>query len=166
MPSSVAQDPLNRTTQMGATNLARREEPYTVSSYVRECVRQQLQKNERGRRPYGRRLVSREERECREMDFDQSWGRLSEQGACDSLGGCEYTRVRAEWIKAGRPEPVAFIRRRQRLFVRRVASRPRSPASPALSGERRAGLFQCPSSRGTRGKSHSRRARFLPVIPD
>ena len=95
--------------QMNATNLTRRDEPYTVSSYVRECVRQQLQKNQRGRRPYGRRLARRQKAETTEMDFDRIWERLSEQGVCDSLWSCEYARVLTKWIKAGCPDPAGYI---------------------------------------------------------
>lgn len=36
---------------------------------------------------------------------------LSRQGHCDSPGGMEYHRVRAEWIRAGRPiRMIRFIK--------------------------------------------------------
>lgn len=48
--------------------------------------------------------------------FDALWVALSEQGACDALGGREYLRVRAEWLFAGAPPSIeAFIRRRANI---------------------------------------------------
>jgi len=47
--------------------------------------------------------------------FDDVWLTLEETAECDSLGGMEYRRVRAEWIEAGRPAAIAldaFIRTR------------------------------------------------------
>lgn len=44
-------------------------------------------------------------------NFDATWKRLAEEGVCDSFGGGEYTRVRAEWNRAG-GDPETFIRKR------------------------------------------------------
>lgn len=45
--------------------------------------------------------------------FWLAYERLSESGTCDSPGGVEYARVRAEWIAAGRPDDIEeFICRR------------------------------------------------------
>lgn len=43
--------------------------------------------------------------------FWQAYDRLSRRGACDSPGGMEYRRVKREWVRAGKPRPIArFIR--------------------------------------------------------
>lgn len=41
-----------------------------------------------------------------DKEFDRLWRELAEIGRCDSLGSMEYRRVFAEWIDAGRPEPI------------------------------------------------------------
>lgn len=47
--------------------------------------------------------------------FDREYLRLSELGQCDSPGGAEHERVKAEWLAADRPTEItiaAFIRSR------------------------------------------------------
>lgn len=33
--------------------------------------------------------------------FDQAWQQLECEGKCDALGGAEYRRVKAEWVRFG-----------------------------------------------------------------
>ena len=47
--------------------------------------------------------------------FWATYARLAKLGQCDSPGGAEYERVRAEWIAEGKPEKVFFILRRANL---------------------------------------------------
>jgi hypothetical protein len=52
----------------------------------------------------------------RKLIFDYAWEGLAEQGACDAKGGCEYRRVRAEWVVAGYPLAIRhFIRERANI---------------------------------------------------
>lgn len=44
------------------------------------------------------------------VKFDDVWKALSEEGACDAIGGAEYERVRAAWNRAG-GDIESFIRR-------------------------------------------------------
>lgn len=47
------------------------------------------------------------------LEFLQAYEQLAEQGACDTPGGAEYHRVRAEWLALDRPDDVVeFIRLR------------------------------------------------------
>jgi hypothetical protein len=51
-----------------------------------------------------------------DKQFNTAYARLAELGKCDSPGGAEYQRVKAEWIEAGRPTErealESFIHRR------------------------------------------------------
>lgn len=42
--------------------------------------------------------------------FDDIWNALSEQGACDAIGGCEYERIRQEWADHEAEIIASFIR--------------------------------------------------------
>lgn len=49
-------------------------------------------------------------------DFWIAYGRLAEEGVCNSPGGSEYGRVVAEWEAAGRPKAIGdFIRSRANI---------------------------------------------------
>lgn len=51
-------------------------------------------------------------------EFYDAYDRLSEEGKCDSPGGMEYTRVRDEWVRAGRPADIeSFIIRRANAML-------------------------------------------------
>jgi hypothetical protein len=39
--------------------------------------------------------------------FDEIHEALASVGVCDGTGGCEYTRVKQQWLDAGRPSNVA-----------------------------------------------------------
>jgi len=43
-------------------------------------------------------------------EFDLAWKEQAAAGVCDMFGGAEYRRLLAAWIKAGKPDPPAFIR--------------------------------------------------------
>jgi len=45
------------------------------------------------------------------LDFWRAYDRLSEEGACDAVGGMESLRVFEEWLDAGSPRSLGeFIR--------------------------------------------------------
>lgn len=62
--------------------------------------------------------------------FEAAYERLAQVGACDTPGGVEYQRVRAEWRRAGRPEDVeTFIRERANVGATMLS--PDMEATPA-----------------------------------
>lgn len=71
----------------------------------------------------------RMERLERRRTFNVAYGKLARVGACDSLGGMESERVRAEWEASGRPADVeSFIRIRANIG----APDPGTPSDPAV----------------------------------
>ncbi len=48
----------------------------------------------------------------KDTEFLRAYRRLSLSGYCDAPEGAEYERVKGEWIAAGRPIPMLFIRAR------------------------------------------------------
>lgn len=59
-----------------------------------------------------RRIVGKK----KEAVFDDLWRTLAEQGACDSIGGLEYKRVRVEWLQyTGFDSLKNFIMRRANI---------------------------------------------------
>lgn len=97
--------------QIASSNESRRDEPYTVSSFVRYCVQSQLRKNARGRAPRKSARTAYSQEALDGDTFDVIWQQMASEGHCDTLGHAEYTRVRSEWDKAGRPAIGLFIQR-------------------------------------------------------
>lgn len=55
--------------------------------------------------------------------FDAVWSELEAHAACDCLGGAEYRRVRAEWLRGGRAGGAAL----GAFIVERANAAPRAP---------------------------------------
>lgn len=61
----------------------------------------------------------------KEQQFFQTWRVCAQEGACDSLGGEEFLRVKSEWEDAGRPPDI-------RGFIVRRANEPPIPVEWTL----------------------------------
>ena len=58
-----------------------------------------------------------DEDEMKMVEFDKVFEECSEKGQCDSIGGCEYRRIRQEWIVSKFRQPIEqFIRWRANLY--------------------------------------------------
>jgi len=51
------------------------------------------------------------------MDFRIAWKAVEAEGGCDAYHSMECLRVRAEWLAASKPRPIAD-------FIREAANRP------------------------------------------
>lgn len=74
-------------------------------------------------------MGTKEENENADLCFERAYARLAKHGACDSPGGREYRRVKAEWIEAGRPDGCIDC------FIRRHANLPADTPMPQITGE-------------------------------
>lgn len=43
--------------------------------------------------------------------FNVAWDTLAARAMADGRGGAEYRRIRADWERAGRPDPATFLAR-------------------------------------------------------
>ena len=54
---------------------------------------------------------------CRNVtEFDRTYDRLAETGACDAPGSCEYRQILTVWLFMGRPPIELFIREMANRF--------------------------------------------------
>lgn len=99
---------------MHQVNARRKGEPYTLSSFLLSCVRERMDKLERGRkagRKKGQAAAQPDQAddcltvvpETPEEVYRAAWHVLAEASEVDALDSAEYRRVAAHWDQMDRP---------------------------------------------------------------